>query len=161
MIAIAFRWLAPLAVKGAAIAGLVFAAWLYLGHVERSAKREQKAADAAVVREATLQAELAATRLARLREARSAANTKDANDALVTDMASARRLLDAHLARLRGQAAQGRAGAVDMPSTADAAGIIVRADRDAVLADDLDRCTVAVTRLANAREWAIKELVNP
>ena len=144
--------------KGAAIVGLLIAAWLYLGHVERSARASQKAQDAAVVREATLQAELAATRLARLKEARSAANTKDANDALVTDMASAGRLLDAHIVRLRGQAAQGRAGEAGLPTTADAAGLIDRADQDAVLADDLARCTENTVRLANAKAWAEKEL---
>jgi hypothetical protein len=45
-----------------------------------------------------------------------------------------------------------------LPTTADAAGLIDRADQDAVLADDLARCTENTVRLANAKAWAEKEL---
>jgi hypothetical protein len=143
--------------KGAAIVGLLFAAYLYIGHVERSARADQKRQDEAAVKQATLQAHLAQSELARAKEARSAANTRESNDALVTDMVAARRLLDAHLARLRDQADQGGPGAGDMPSTADAASLIDRADRVAVMAEDYRICTDNTVRLVNGQNYIIKE----
>lgn len=153
------RWLAPFLLKGAAIAGLLFAAWLYIGHVERAAKRQQKAADQFVVDEARLRATAAALEQARQTEAMHARATREANDALFSELADARARLAVHLARLRDQGDQGGARPAGLPTTADAAGIVDRADRAAVLADDLRRCTDNTVRLINAQAWAEKELV--
>jgi hypothetical protein len=158
MPALLLRWLAPYLMKGIAIAGALVGLWLYILHVEHAAKASQKAADAAVVREATLQANINALTAARAQEAAFAQGTKEANDKLLPELADSRSRLAVYLARLRGEASRGGTVATGLPATADAASLVDRADRDAVLASDLDRCTVAVTRLANAQAWAVKEL---
>lgn len=148
------RWLAPFAMKGAAIAGVLLALWLYIGHVERSARASQKAIDGTAVREAQLQAKINAVEKARAVEAAYVQGTKDANDALLPAMDAANDSLARYLARLRPQADPGGAGRAGLPTTADAADIVDRADQAAVLADDLRICTENTVRLRNAQDWA-------
>lgn len=153
---IILRWLAPYFAKGLAIVGLLFAAWFYIGHVERSARADQKRQDEAAVKIATLKAEKAALDAARAKEAQSARNTSEANDKLLSDLSAHSGELDAYIMRLKANS-RGTGGTC-LPSTADAASIIDRADSAAVLESDLRACEVNTARLINAREWALKEL---
>jgi len=126
---------------------------LYIAHIDRTARAEQKAADEAVVKAAQLEAKAKDLENARATEAARAQGTKDANDALYPQLADARSRLAAYAARLRNQAAQGGGDRADMPSVASAADVADGADPLSQLDDDLDRCTEAVVRLKNAQDW--------
>ncbi|WP_332686225.1 hypothetical protein [Devosia sp.] len=142
--------------KALAIAGIMLGLWLYIGHVERSARASQKAADAAVVREATLRAEHAdKLNTARLRAAY--AQGKAVADATYApQLASARHNLAAYAARMRSQAAQGGGGIAGLPTTAEAARLADGPDSDTVFPvalADLDACAVNTVRLVNVQQW--------
>lgn len=140
-------------IKGAAVLiAIVMAAKLYIAHVDRTARAEQKAADAAEVSRARSEAKAADLENARLKEAAYAKGTKEANDALLPQLEAARAGLADYARRLRAQAAQGSSGGADMPGASDRANVADGAD-PLPLMDDLDRCTEAVTRLKNAQDW--------
>lgn len=153
------RWLGPWLMKAGVSVAVMLGLWLYIGHVERSARREQMAADAARTVQAALQARINAHDQARAEEAAHARGTKEANDALLPELHDARARLAVHLAWLRGETDQGGTRQAGLPATIAATGITDRSDRDALVAEDLQRCTDAVTRLVNAKRWAEKELV--
>ncbi len=136
-----------------AVAGLLICAWLYIRHVDHSARAEQKAADTAAIEKVQLEARAADLAHAREVETAQANATKEANDAYAPRLAQYSASLAAYSARLRDKADQGGRLGAHLPSTADAANIIDRADQLSVLDDDLKRCTEAVTRLENARDW--------
>ncbi len=135
-----------------AIGALVICGYLYIQHVDRTARAEQKAADAAVVKQAQLEAKAKDLEKARAVEAARATATKDANDALFPELEAARAGLADYARRLRNQAAQGGGGGAGLPGAASGADVADGSDPPPLL-DDLDRCTEAVTRLRNAQEW--------
>lgn len=140
-------------IKGAALLiAIVMAAKLYIAHVDRTARAEQREADAAEVKDAEREAKAKDLENARLKEAAYAKGTREANDALLPQLEAARAGLADYARRLRAQAAQGGGGGADMPGAADRADLADSTD-PLPLMDDLDRCTEAVTRLKNVRDW--------
>ncbi|WP_016745571.1 hypothetical protein [Rhizorhabdus wittichii] len=143
-------------IKGAALLiALVMAAKLYIAHVDRTARAEQKAADAAEVSRIRAEAKAADLEHARATEAAHAQGTKEANDALLPELEAARAGLADYARRLRAQAAGGSGGATDMPGAPGSPDLADGTD-PLPLMDDLDRCTEAVTRLKNAQDWWLK-----
>lgn len=139
-----------------AIAGLLIAGWLYIGHVDRTARAEQKAADYAAVEKAEAAAKLAHTEAARAKEQGYAKGTKDANDALAPKLDGYRGQLADYVARLRDQAAQGATGGrSNLPGAPRGTNLADSAD-PLPLMDDLERCNEAVARLENAQDWWLK-----
>lgn len=136
----------------ALFAAIATGAKIYVAHVDRAARAEQKAADAAEVSRARAEARAADLENARAAEAAHAQGTKEANDALLPQLEAARAGLADYARRLRAQAAQGGGGGADMPSASDRTNVVDSAD-SLPLMDDLDRCTEAVTRLKNAQDW--------
>lgn len=152
------RWLAPYIMKGLAIAGVLAALWFYIGHVERSAREDQKRLDAAAITAAGRRADLAASQDARRIEAAYAQGTKDANDALLPAMAAANDSLTGYLAELRRSLrAPGGARPGDLPGPADRSDIADGPDRLSILDADLKKCTAIAVRLGNAQDWWIRE----
>lgn len=140
-------------IKGAALLiALVMAAKLYIAHVDRTARAEQKAADAAEVSRVRAEAKAADLEHARATEAAHAQGTKEANDALLPELEAARAGLADYARRLRAQAAGGSGGGADMSGAPGSPDLADGAD-PLPLMDDLDRCTEAVTRLKNAQDW--------
>lgn len=151
------RWLAPYLMKGAAIAGVLFALWLYIGHVERAARDDQKRLDGGAIREAQWQARFNASEAARAKEAGAALRTKESNHAMLPALDAANASLARYLAWLRAPADQGGAGQADLPRLAYSPDVVDGADRLSVLDEDLRRCTAIAVRLHNAQDWWAKE----
>lgn len=148
MIPLWLKIFGPIALLIAVIGG----AKLYIAHIDRTARAEQKAADEAAVKEARAQAKANDLENARKIEAARAQGTKEANDALLPQLESARAGLADYARRLRNQAAQGRSGGTDLPGTPDSPNLADGTDQVPLL-DDLDRCTEAVVRLKNVQDW--------
>lgn len=148
MIPLWFKILGPVALLIAVIGG----AKLYIAHIDRTARAEQKAADEAAVKEARAQAKVNDLETTRKVEAARAQGTKEANDALLPQLESARAGLADYARRLRNQAAQGRSGGADLPGASDSPNVADGTDQVPLL-DDLDRCTEAVVRLKNVQDW--------
>jgi hypothetical protein len=148
-------------IKGAALlVAIVTGSKLYIAHVDRVARAEQKAADAAEVSRVRTEAKAADLEHARAMEAVHAQGTKEANDALLPQLEAARAALADYARRLRAQAPDGGRGGADLPNASDRADVVDGAD-PLPLMDDLDRCTEAVTRLKNAQDWWIKFIPSP
>lgn len=140
-------------IKGAALViAIVISGYLYIQHVDRTARAKQRAADAAEVSRVRDEAKAKDLENARLKEAAYAKGTKEANDALLPELEAARAGLADYARRLRAQAAQGGGGGADMSGTSGSADIVDSAD-PLPLMDDLEKCTEAVTRLKNVRDW--------
>lgn len=141
-------------IKGAALLiALVMAAKLYIAHVDRTARAEQKAADAAEVARIRAEAKAADLEHARATEAAHAQGTKEANDALLPQLEAARAGLADYARRLRAQAAGGSGGGTDMPGAPGSPDLADGADRFTQLDADLNACTTAVVRLKNVQDW--------
>lgn len=140
-----------------AVAGVLVAAAittkLYIAHVDRTARAEQKAADAAEVSRVRAEARAADLEHARATEAAHAQGTKEANDALLPELEAARAGLADYARRLRTQAAGGGVGGTDMPGASGGSDLADSADRFTQLDADLNACTTAVVRLKNAQDW--------
>lgn len=147
------RWLAPYLMKGAAIAGVLFALWLYIGHVDRSARADQKRLDSGAIREAQLQAKVNAIEAKRATEAAYARGKTDADQKLLPALDAANAGLAGYLARLRPRADQGGAGKADLPRLAYSADVLDGTDRQSILDADLRKCTAIAVRLKNSQEW--------
>ncbi|MHA3791600.1 hypothetical protein [Sphingomonas sp. YL-JM2C] len=136
----------------ALLAAIVTSARLYIAHVDRTARAEQKSADAAEVSRVRAEAKVADLEHARATDAAHAQGTKEANDALLPELEAARAGLADYARRLRAQAAQGGGRGADLSGASDRTNVVDSAD-SLPLMDDLDRCTEAVTRLKNAQDW--------
>ncbi|KKC24946.1 hypothetical protein [Sphingomonas sp. SRS2] len=154
---VAMRWLGPYLFKAGLVVALLVGAWIYVQRVDQTARSEQKAADVAEVKLAREQARAEDLAHARRTEKAQARNTKDANDALVTQLADARARLAAYLRRVRPQADQGSARAAALPGLADAADFDDVTYQGAVVSvTDLDICTENTVRLQNVQAWGAK-----
>ncbi|MBO9380820.1 hypothetical protein GG804_29105 [Sphingomonas histidinilytica] len=143
-------------IKGAALLiAIVMAAKLYIAHVDRTARAEQKAADAAEVSRVRAEAKAADLEHARATEAAHAQGTKEANDALLPELEAARAGLADYARRLRAQATGGGVGGTDMSGASGGPDLADGSDPLPLL-DDLDRCTEAVARLKNVQDWWLK-----
>ncbi len=160
--AMILRVVAPYIAKGLALVGVLLGLYLYIQHIDASARADQKALDAGAVRAATLQADLNASEVARKIEAAQAQATKEANDALQPQLAAANDRAADYVVRLRRALTdKGSTGSTGLSQTASAAGLPGQTDRLALLDDDIHKCTAIVVRLQNAQGWAAKELSAP
>ncbi|MBO9377158.1 hypothetical protein GG804_10295 [Sphingomonas histidinilytica] len=156
MIPLWLKIVGPIALLVAIITG----ARLYIAHVDRTARVEQKAADAAEVWRVRAEAKASDLENARATEAAHAQGTKEANDALLPQLEAARAGLADYARRLRAQATGGGVGGTDMSGASGGPDLADGSDPLPLL-DDLDRCTEAVTRLKNAQDWWMKLQPSP
>ncbi|WP_157783483.1 hypothetical protein [Rhizorhabdus wittichii] len=135
------------------LAAVIVGAKLYIAHVDRTARAEQKAADAAEVSRARAEGKVADLENARAVEAAHAQGTKEANDALLPQLEAARAGLADYARRLRAQAAVGGGGGTDMPGAPGSTDLADGTDRFTQLDADLNACATAVVRLKNVQDW--------
>lgn len=141
------RFWKPLAVV-ALILALITGARLYIGHVDRTARAEQAAADEAAVKLAMAEAKAADTARARAVEAQQDKVTSDVSTDYQRQLVALRARYDGLLASSKADRGGGRTA--DMPSFPDAAsGLDVCASADGLfgLARDADENTIKLVAL--------------
>jgi len=138
----------PIALIAALIVGFKF----YVASIRADERREVTSEFTA----AQQKAEIADLKKTLATERQQNAITEESNAKQVADLANANSSLSAYIARLRtsgGGVGQGKI----VPGTADAANLIIGADRLSILDDDLRKCTAIAVRLGNAKEWAERQ----
>ena len=148
------RWIMPYAFKAGLALALVALLWFAVRHVDRSARQQQRAADAQAVERARSAQALDDLKHALATERRRAAITESSNDALLSDLATARAGAFAHIERMRHAAIARDGRRTDLPRPSKAASFTERSGDDAVLPEaDLMICAENSVRLENARRW--------